>query len=543
MVQSRSGRFVLTAMKVLVCFCLLVGSVAVRAHAQAFAERGAALVDYSKADLKPQKSCAALGAFTSKELVRISAATVSAAGGTPAFCRVEGLLDPEIAFEVSMPAAWNGRFYMFGNGGHAGEALDDPMRVSQRNEALKAGFAVAQTNTGHDSRKEPGASFVMSNPQKAIDYAYRAVHLTVVTAKAVIGEYYGKKIAYSYWNSCSNGGRQGMIEAERFPEDFDGIVANAPWLDQTGFTIGAMWNQKALSEAPVTAEKMALVADRVMGRCDALDGLTDGLIDDPRNCDFDPSRDVPACGEGSDRPDCLTPAQASAIAKVYQGPVSHGKQIFPGFEPGSEAVMGLFGGGTGSGWMNVIVSPQPGGKPADFSLAENTMRYLVHNPPDPDYDCSTFDFDKDVPMLDAWGKLADAKDPDLSGFRKRGGKLLMTYGWADAILQPMAGVHYYEQALEKNGPGTPGFFRLFMIPGMPHCSGGNCPSEHDPVTAIINWVEKGSAPETMVAKQVNDNQVVRTRPLCPYPKVARYTGKGSVDDASNFQCTDPGKSR
>jgi hypothetical protein len=543
MVRSRSMRSVLTAMPILLGIWLLADSTAVPAHAQAFAEREAALVDYSKADLKPEKDCGAIDDLSLENLVRVSAAKVPATGGTPAFCRIEGLLDPEIAFEVSLPAAWNGRFYMFGNGGHAGEALDDPTRISQRNEALKAGFAVAQTNTGHDSRKEPGASFVMSNPQKAIDYAYRAVHLTAVTAKALIEEYYGKKIAYSYWNSCSNGGRQGMIEAQRYPEDFDGIVANAPWLDQTGFTIGAMWNQQALSEAPVTAEKMALVADRVMAGCDAVDGLEDGLIDDPRKCDFDPSRDVPACGSGADRPDCLTPAQASAIAKVYQGPVSNGKQIFPGFEPGSEAVMSLFGGGTGSGWMNVIVSPQPGGKPADFSLAENTMRYLVHNPPDPDYDCSTFDFDKDISMLDAWGKLADAKNPDLSAFRARGGKLLMTYGWADSILQPMAGVHYYEQALVKNGPGTPGFFRLFMIPGMAHCSGGNCPDQHDPVTAVINWVEKGAAPETMLAKQMRDNRVVRTRPLCPYPEVARYTGKGSVDDASSFRCVLPSTSK
>ncbi|MBN2319674.1 MAG: tannase/feruloyl esterase family alpha/beta hydrolase, partial [Acidobacteria bacterium] len=308
---------------------------------------------------------------------------------------------------------------------------------------------------------------------------------------------------------------------------------------QTGFTIGAMWNQKALSEAPVTAEKMILVADRVLAKCDAVDGLKDGLIDDPRNCDFDPARDVPACGEGADRSDCLTAAQAEAIAGVYSGPVSNGKPFFPGFEPGSEAVMNLFGGGSGSGWMNVIVSSQPGMNSADFGLAENTMRYLVHKPPKPDYDCMTFDFDRDIHMLDDWGKEADAKDPDLSEFRKQGGKLLMTYGWADAILQPMAGVHYYEQAVAENGPDTADFFRLFMIPGMSHCSGGTGPDQHDPMTAIINWVEKGQAPESMQARKVENNRVVRTRPLCPYPKVARYTGEGSIDDASNFRCVEP----
>jgi hypothetical protein len=510
------------------------------ARAQAFADLKSALVDYSKADMEPSKACEALNAFKSKEIMQITPAAMPATSAAPAFCRVTGLLDPEIAFEVSMPARWNGRFYMIGNGGHAGESLDDPGRVLQRNAALQVGFAVAQTNTGHDARKEPGATFVLSNPQKAIDYAYRAVHLTAVTAKNITQNYYGKSISYAYWNSCSNGGRQGLLEAQRFPEDFDGIVANAPWLDQTGFTIGAMWNQKALSEAPVTAAKMALVADKVMAKCDAIDGLKDGLIDDPRKCAFDPARDVPICSAGTDGADCLTAAQAAAIAKVYSGPVSNGKPLFPGFMPGSEAVMpNLFGGGSGSGWMNLIVSPQPDGKPADFGLAENTMRYLVHKPPKPDYDYKTFDFDRDIHMLDAWSKQADAKNPDLSKFRKRGGKLLMTYGWADPVLQPMVGVNYYEQAVAKNGPDTANFFRLFMVPGMSHCGGGIGPDRYDAVTAIIDWVEKGQAPASMIASRAVGNKVVRTRPLCPYPEVARYSGQGSIDDAANFRCMAP----
>ena len=330
------------------------------------------------------------------------------------------------------------------------------------------------------------------------------------------------------------------MEAQRFPGDFDGIVANAPWVDQTGFTIGAMWNQKALSEAPVTPAKLALVAEKVMAKCDEIDGLKDGLIDDPRKCDFDPARDVPACSAGTDGPDCLTAAQAAAIAKIYSGPVSNGKPFFPGFMPGSEAVVAdLFGGGSGSGWMNVIVSPQPDGKPADFSLAEYTMRYLVFNPPKPDYDYKTFDFDRDVPLLDSWSREVDAKNPDLSNFKKHGGKLLMTYGWADSILQPMMGVNYYEKAVAQNGSDTTGFFRLFMVPGMSHCGGGIGPDRYDAVTAMINWVEKGQAPNTMLASRVVNNQVVRTRPLCPYPQVARYSGQGSIDDAANFRCVVP----
>jgi hypothetical protein len=304
----------------------LIATVANSARAQAFADLKSALVDYSKADLEPRKACDALGQFKSKEISQIAAAVVPASATVPAFCRVIGTLSPEIAFEVSLPAKWNGRFYMIGNGGHAGESLEDAGRVAQRNAALQVGFAFAQTNTGHDSRKEAGATFAMSNPQKAIDYAYRAVHLTATTAKDITKDYYGKAVNRAYWNSCSNGGRQGLIEAQRYPDDFDGIIANAPWVDQTGFTIGAMWNQKALTESPVSAAKMLLVAEKVMNKCDAIDGLKDGLIDDPRKCNFDPAKDVPQCPAGTDTADCLTSAWRTCQQRQTVFPRIHARQ-------------------------------------------------------------------------------------------------------------------------------------------------------------------------------------------------------------------------
>jgi hypothetical protein len=187
----------------------------------------------------------------------------------------------------------------------------------------------------------------------------------------------------------------------------------------------------------------------------------------------------------------------------------------------------------------VIVAAQPGAKPADFNLAEGTMRYLVFTPPKPDYDYKTFDFDRDVHLLDAWGKLANANNPDLSAFGKRGGKLVMTYGWSDQILQPMMGVNYYEKAVTTNGPKTRDFFRLFMVPGMTHCGGGVGPDRNDAVTAVIDWVEKSKAPDSIVASQVSGSKVVRTRPLCPYPQVARFKGEGSIDEAANFRCVAP----
>ncbi|HEX5000058.1 MAG TPA: tannase/feruloyl esterase family alpha/beta hydrolase [Terriglobia bacterium] len=525
----------LTLSLAIAALAILTSTAVAPARAQSFKDVKNALVDYSKAENSPRKTCDTLEKFKAKDIVEIHAAAVAAANNAPAYCKVTGILAPEIAFEVSLPEQWNGRFYMIGNGGHAGENLEDTGRVTQRNDALRMGFAFAQTNTGHDSRKEPGGSFVQSNPQKAIDYAYRAVHLTAVTAKDITKNYYGKAVSKSYWNSCSNGGRQGLMEAQRYPEDFDGIVANAPWLDQTGFTVGALWNQRALTEAPVSAPKLAMLAQKVMEKCDAVDGIKDGVIDDPRKCSFDAKVDAPACRAGEDGPDCLTGAQAEAVMKIYGGPMSHGKQVFPGYMPGSEAVVN----GTNSNWVGMIVGAQPTAKPADFNLAEGTMRFLVQRPPQPEWDFKTFDFDRDLHMLDDWSKKADAKNPDLSKFRKKGGKLLMTYGWADQILQPLVGVQYFEAAVAKNGPNTTDFLRLFMVPGMSHCSGGVGTDRFDSVSAVVDWVEKGKAPDSLAASRVVNNQVVRTRPLCPYPQVARYSGQGSTDDARNFACMAP----
>jgi hypothetical protein len=509
--------------------------------AQAFANVTAAQVDYSRAEASPGKSCEAMGGYQAKDIVAIRTEHIPATDSVPEHCRITGLLAPEIAFEVSLPARWNGRFYMIGNGGLAGESLEDPFRTSQRDRALQLGFAFAQTNTGHDARKEPGGTFVLSNPQKAMDYAYWAVHVTATTAKTLTAGYYSKPITRSYWNSCSNGGRQGLIEAQRYPQDFDGLVVNAPWVDQTGYTIGSLWNQRAVSAAHLTPAKLALLARHVMAKCDAIDGLEDGLIDDPRKCSFDARRDVPQCTAGTDTDACLTPAQAEAVMKVYGGPRSHGRTLFPGYMPGSEALVRAPVGNApaASAWMNFIVAAQPDRVAADFNLAENTMRYLVFTPPQPQYDYHTFDFDRDAHLLDSWGKEVNATNTDLTKFHARGGKLLMTYGWADQVLEPLMGVNYYEHAVARNGSGTRGFFRLFMVPGMNHCSGGIGTDQFDPMTAVIDWVEKGKAPDVLLAARVVDKRVVRTRPLCPYPQVARYQGHGSIDAAENFRCVAP----
>ena len=513
---------------------------AATSQAQPFADARGSQAQYLGGDLRPAGQCEQLNTRGIADVVEIAARTVAAEGNTPQHCRVSGLLAPEIAFEVNLPTPWNGRLYMIGNGGHAGEELENPGRVAQRRQALENGFVMAQTNTGHDARKEPSATFVLSNPQKAVDYAYRAVHLTAVTAKEIANRYYAQPVAKAYWNSCSNGGRQGLIEAQRYPEDFDGIVANAPWVDQTGFTIGAIWNQRAFDETHVSADKLALVAERAMQQCDAVDGLRDGLIDDPRQCSFDVARDVPSCSSGNDASAmCLTPAEAAAVQKVYDGPQSGRRTIFPGFMVGSEAVLPRPNGASGSGWLGLIAPPEAGGRTADFGLAEGTMRYLVFDPPQAEWDFRTFDFGRDPKLLERWGQQANATDTDLRDFRARGGKVLITYGWADAILQPLMGVNYYEKAVEANGRDGTDFMRLFMIPGMAHCAGGLGPDQYDAVTAVIDWVEKDVAPESLVARKIVGGTVTRSRPLCPYPEVARYKGQGSTDDAANFECRMP----
>jgi hypothetical protein len=520
--------------------CALAGGLSISmAMAQPFSEAAQSVTGYATGTFTPAQDCSALAQLSLREVVRITAETVPAANGAEAYCRVDGTIEPEITFQVNLPVSWNGRFYMVGNGGHAGQQPNSPANDPARNQALAAHFVIAMTDTGHDAGKEPGASFVMSNPQKAIDYAYRAVHMTVVTSKEIANAFYGQPVQHAYWNSCSNGGRQGLIEAQRYPDDFDGIVANAPWVSQTGFTIGAVWNQRAIDAVELSPAKLELLASSVMAKCDAVDGLEDGLIDDPRQCSFNALNDVPSCAAGESGASCLLQSEAEAIQKVYDGPRdSEGRQLFHGFMPGSEALV-TGPNGTASPWLGLIVPAEAGARTGDFNLADNTMRYLAFQPPRPEWDYKTFDFDNDPGQLDRWSRLVDASDINLLEFRARGGKLLITYGWADQVLQPLMGVKYYEQAVVANGPDGTDFMRLFMVPGMTHCAGGVGPDQHDPVTAVIDWVEAGKAPDLLTAKKIVNGEITRSRPLCPYPQVARYQGEGSIDEAENFACQMP----
>jgi tannase/feruloyl esterase len=505
-----------------------------------FSDAARSAASYTHATVRPQRDCRELREFTGGNVTILATEMIPAADGVPEHCRVSGVILPEIRFEVNLPEAWNRRFYMHGNGGFAGETPDQPVRAAHRANALRHGFTSASTNTGHDAAQEPLASFAQGHLQKQVDYAFRAVHLTAQTAKRVAARYYDRPVAYAYWDGCSTGGRQALMSAQRFPADFDGIVAGAPVLNFVDTTVSGLWNARALAATPVSLEKLSTVAKAVYAKCDGLDGLVDGLIDDPRRCAFDPARDVPRCAAGEDGPACLTEGQARALLQIYGGVVSGGKPYFPGQPVGAEAT------GTpplgpprpASGWDGWLVGVG-GAASRQLQYAESFTRYMAFGKAEPTFDWKTFDFDKDPGRMGEIRRMLNATDPDLSAFRKRGGKLLMYFGWADTALTPLMGIDYYERALAANGADTREFFRFFLVPGMFHCRGGVGPDRFDALTAVINWVEGGVAPAALVATRMEGGQVTRTRPLCPYPQVARYKGSGSIDAAASFACQAP----
>ena len=496
------------------------------------AQNGAQFKDWKPAtladakQLTPQSPCASLVSLTGYELSITSATVVAAAADAPEYCRVVGQILPEVRFEVNLPASWNGRLYMFGNGGYAGEALDSPSRTTTARTALARGFAVAQTNTGHDAATEPLGTFA-SSPQKFLDYAYRAVHITALTAKRIAQTYYSAAPRYSYFDGCSTGGRQGLISAQRFPEDFDGIVVGAPVLSFSGTMINYSTNQRALASAPIPAETLKALAADVYAKCDAADGVSDGVIDDPRRCSFAPARDLTRCANDGAGIECVTRSQVAALETIYGGTKRGTEEFFPGWPVGAE-----------NSWVPWFVGA-PAGRAVQASFGETFFRNMAFGKPMPDYDWTTFDVQADLEKIQAARAAIDATDPDLSRFKARGGKIVSYFGWADPALNPLMGVKYYEAVSQRLGAATTDFYRMFMVPGMFHCRGGVGVSTFDAMTPLVEWVEKGTAPQTILASKVVDNKVVRTRPLCAYPDVAKYEGAGSTDEAANFTCVRP----
>ncbi len=527
--MSRQSRWIL-ALLVLAC-----AQFAAAQGGRSFADAGKSAVPYSTTSARAQASCAELTALTNRDYSVTSATLVQAADGVPEYCRVLGVIPPEIRFSVDLPTDWNRRLYMYGNGGFAGTPPEAPARIASSQHALKRGFATTYTDTGHDATVEPLGSFALNNLQKEIDYSFRAVHLTLETAKIIAARYYDAEPNFSYWDGCSTGGRQGLMSAQRFPDDFDGILAGAPVLNFSGTMVSYAWAQQALTKAPMSLAKVELLGRKVYERCDKLDGVVDGLIEDPRQCDFDPVQHLPRC-EGATGDQCFSAPEIAALSLFYADVRGGGEILFPGWPLGAEAPPPS-GNNPVSGWNRWIVDQD--GPPIEQVFSESFFRNLAFRPDERDFDWRKFDFDKDPQRMSFIHSILDATNPDLSAFQDRGGKLLMYFGWADTALNPMMGVNYYEDAVKTNGPQTGEFFRLYMVPGMFHCGGGLGVDQFDAFTRLVNWVEDGEAPERIEAARVIDGKIELTRPLCPYPQVAKYNGSGDPKAAASFSCSMP----
>jgi feruloyl esterase len=435
----------------------------------------------------------------------------SAAPGASGACRVAATLRPtadsEIHMELWLPAGWNGKLLAHGNGGWSGSINSTTLQ-----SAASRGYAAAMSDTGH-----PGgsASFALGHPEKLIDFGYRSSHEMTVAAKAIAAAFYGRAPARSYWTGCSAGGRQAMMEAQRYPADFDGIVAGAPGLNWTGRALEAVWVAQAVHSeeaAYIPREKFALIHNAVLNACDEIDGVKDGIIENPEKCRFDPAQ--LECKLGGDLA-CLNPSQVEAARKIYASRTEtrSGRLIVAGLARGSELGWATMGG------------PQP------LGLGIDLFRFVVFQ--DPQWDFRTFRFDEDVPRTwQAEGGILNALDTNLKPFFERGGKLIQYHGWSDPQIPPGFSVDYYRSVLKALGERTVlQSYRLFMVPGMAHCGGGEGTSTFDMLPALEEWVERGKAPDRILASRGE-----RTRPLCPFPQTASFAGAGSIEDAANFAC-------
>ena len=454
------------------------------------------------------------------------ASAVAAAMNTPAFCRVAATLTPtpesHIKIELWMPpaAAWNGKFLGTGNGG-AGGAISYPALAA----GLQKGYAVTNTDMG-TSTTGLDFSFGVGHREMVVDWGYRATHLMTTVAKAIAKTYYARDPQQSYFMGCSTGGHQAITEAHRYPDDYNGIVAGDPANNRVRLHMNGYWGYEATHVDPasyIPPSKLPMINKAVLNACDKIDGLADGIIDDPRKCSFDVAS---LTCSGADTADCLTAPQVAAMKKIYQGPKNPrtGELIFPGMYPGSEV--------NPLGLDRTLASAPGSGRPAPPpGLAIWTS-----------WKGPGYDWDKDASkVISELSPLLDDADPDLSAFRKRGGKLLLYTGWADPLIPAADTLHYYEGLQKTMGGAQPTaeFARLFMVPGMGHCAGGNAPTRFDALAALEPWVEKSTPPEKMIAAQVVQGETKRTRPICVYPQVAKWNGTGSQDEAVNFSCKAP----
>jgi hypothetical protein len=455
-------------------------------------------------------------------LARFSPAGQFTGGGrsfpTPAFCRVtvtsKPTADSDIKIEVWLPDAsqWNGRLLGTDNGGFSGA-----INYAALANGVTKGYAAVSTDTGHTGDQ---MDFGVGHPEKIVDWAYRAIHEMTTVARIVVTQAEGRAPAHAYFSGCSTGGHQALSEAQRYPADYDGIVAGDPGNNRVNLIYGFLWSWLATHDPDGTpilpAAKLPILRTAAVAACDKNDGIEDGLISDPRRCSFDPA--VLAC-RGAETDTCLTPRQIDAVRKVYAGAkTKSGQPLYPGWAPGSEA-----------GWGAYITNPK---EPVRITLIRS---WVFQNPA---WDPRSFDWDADVSTVNAKYPFLNALSTDYRAFNARGGKLIMYTGLADPVVSPFDTFAYYDNVVKAAGGigATQSFYRFFPVPGMSHCSGGAGPNSFDALAAITAWVEQHKAPDSIPASHATNGVVDRTRPLCAYPSVASYNGSGSIDDASNFSC-------
>ena len=466
----------------------------------------------------------------------------------PALCRVTAQLTPspdsDIRMQLWMPATgWNGKFRGQGNGGFAG--VIDISRIAL---AVSHGYASAGTDTGHTGTATD-AGWALNHPEKVIDFGYRGIHEMTQASRSIIQAYYGAAPRHSYFSSCSDGGREALMEAQRFPLDYDGIIAGAPAYNWTALITNSVFNSQALTLYPdsyIPPAKLPLISSAVLAACDAKDGVADGILNDPRSCHFKPSTLLCAAAE-TDK--CLNPHQVKALEALYSGVHSaDGKQIFPGYLPGAELGSG--------GWLPWITGPAPN-KSLMFAFGQGYFSDIVFEQPAWNYKSLTIDADYKAATAKT-AAILNATDPNLKPFIRRGGKLILYHGWNDPAISPLSTIDYFNNLISVTGQSSvDSSVRLFMAPGMQHCGGGPGPDtfgqfgwapnqgaddpQHDLYLALEQWVEHHAAPEQVIATKFSGDGESRkatiTRPLCAYPKAAKYKGSGDTNDAASFTCT------
>ena len=488
--------------------------------------------DESQASVPSAANCANMLSMNFPDTQITSAQMIPANpdDGLPEYCDVLGVTQQTIGFNVRMPTEWNGKMYFGGNRGFAGHIRRDT------SVGLGHAYATVSTDTGHQDEDILDASWALNNRQAEINFGFRAVHVTTILGKKIISIYYSTAPKFSYFDGCSAGGGQALHEAELFPEDYDGFIAGDPVFDWTGTFMALNWKMQALRATPdsslITLDKLPVIGSAVLAKCDAIDGLVDGLISDPRKCDFEPAALLCKNGDSSN---CLSKPQVEALRLLYQGPRNiFGTQLYPGLSKGGETP-----DLSGNGWDGMINTPDS--PSLEYILQDQFFRYLAFPVDIQNYDWRTFNFNIDPFRLEFMGSILNATSTDLSRFQKLGRRLLIYHGWSDETAPPLRTVEYYRRIrLSLGDKKANDSVRLFMAPGMFHCYGGPGPDTFDTLTALEQWIEKGVAPEQLESTHYDDNgNPDRTRPLCAYPKLAHYKGSGSIDDAANFTCAVP----